>query len=399
MANIQRRGKNGDRFLIRVTLGTDVSGKPIIKSMTWKPDRPYTEKQLLKEAERQAALFEESLRNGTSSVDGNIKLVDFIPMYLNDVQEQLSPNSMTAYRRVIDCFIIPALGHLKLKDIKPAHIQKFINLLSTGDYRLDGKEGKKYAPATVHRYYVVLQSILHHAYSLELIAKNPSDGKKIKLPPIGEQKTEIYDPNELSQMLKCLKKEPLMFQLLIHMAINTGCRRGELVALEWKDINFDTGVATISKSAYCVKGEHAGIKSTKSGKTRKITLPDYIVEMLLQYKKEQSNWRYTLGTAWEGDDWIFIQDTGCIIYPTSPTQMFSDFLEKHNLPHRTFHSLRHTSATLSLINGTDIKSVASRLGHSQLKTTDRYVHAIEETERLAAQNLGNFINSLTEDAS
>ena len=79
--------------------------------------------------------------------------------------------------------------------------------------------------------------------------------------------------------------------------------------------------------------------------------------------------------------------------------MFSDFLEKHNLPHRTFHSLRHTSATLSLINGTDIKSVASRLGHSQLKTTDRYVHAIEETERLAAQNLGNFINSLTEDAS
>ena len=89
MANIQRRGKNGDRFLIRVTLGTDVSGKPIIKSMTWKPDRPYTEKQLLKEAERQAALFEESLRNGTSSVDGNIKLVDFIPMYLNDIQEQL----------------------------------------------------------------------------------------------------------------------------------------------------------------------------------------------------------------------------------------------------------------------------------------------------------------------
>ena len=398
MANIQRRGKNGDRFLIRVTMGTDVSGKQIIKSMTWKPDRPYTEKQLLKEAERQAALFEEGLKSGTASADGNIKLIDFIPTYLEDMQEELSPNSMSAYMRVIDNFIVPALGHLKLKEIKPTHIQKFVNLLSTGDYRMDGKEGQKYKPATVHRYYVVLQSIMSRAYSLELISKNPSDSKKIKLPSIGEQKTEIYEPEELSAMLKCLKNEPLMFQILIHLAINTGCRRGELVALEWKDINFNTGVATISKSAYCVKGEHAGIKSTKNGKTRKITLPDYIVEMLLRYKQEQNNWRYTLGTAWEGDDWIFIQDTGCIMYPTSPTLMFSDFLAKCGLPHRTFHSLRHTSATMSLINGTDIKSVAARLGHSQLKTTDRYVHAIETTERKAAQTLGNYIQDLVNRA-
>ena len=398
MANIQRRGKNGDRFLIRVNMGTDVNGKQIIKSMTWKPDRPYTEKQLLKEAERQAALFEEGLKSGTASADGNIKLIDFIPTYLEDMQEELSPNCMSAYMRVIDNFIVPALGHLKLKEIKPTHIQKFVNLLSTGDYRMDGKEGQKYKPATVHRYYVVLQSIMSRAYSLELISKNPSDSKKIKLPSIGEQKTEIYEPEELSAMLKCLKNEPLMFQILIHLAINTGCRRGELVALEWKDINFNTGVATISKSAYCVKGEHAGIKSTKNGKTRKITLPDYIVEMLLRYKQEQNNWRYTLGTAWEGDDWIFIQDTGCIMYPTSPTLMFSDFLAKCDLPHRTFHSLRHTSATMSLINGTDIKSVAARLGHSQLKTTDRYVHAIETTERKAAQTLGNYIQDLVNRA-
>ena len=91
--------------------------------------------------------------------------------------------------------------------------------------------------------------------------------------------------------------------------------------MEWKDINFNTGVATISKSAYCVKGEHAGI-----------TLADYIIEMLLQYKQEQDRLKQSLGTAWEGDDWIFIQDTGCIMYPTSPTQMFSDFLEKTDYP-------------------------------------------------------------------
>lgn len=399
MANITRRGKNGDHFLIRVTMGTDVSGKQIIKSMTWKPDKPYTEKQMLKEVERAAALFEERLKNSTASVDGRIKLIEFIPTYLEDMQDELSPNSMSAYKRVIDNFIVPALGHLKLKDIKPTHIQKFVNLLASGDYRMDGKEGKKYAPATVHRYYVVLQSIMSHAYGLELIQKNPTDTKKIKLPSIGEQKTEIYEAAELSAMLKCLKKESLMFQLLIHLAINSGCRRGELVALEWKDINFNAGVATIRKSAYCIKGEHAGIKCTKNGKTRRITLADYIVDMLLQYKQEQDCLKQMLGTAWEGDDWIFIQDTGCIMYPTSPTEMFSDFLEKNGLPHRTFHSLRHTSATLSLANSTDIKSVAERLGHSQLKTTDRYVHALEATERKAAQTLGGYIQSLADSTS
>ncbi len=78
--------------------------------------------------------------------------------------------------------------------------------------------------------------------------------------------------------------------------------------------------------------------------------------------------------------------------------MFSDFLERNELPHRTFHSLRHTSATLSLANGTDIKSVAERLGHSQIKTTNRYVHAIETTERKAAQTLGNYIQNLANRA-
>ena len=392
MATVQKRGNS---YLIRVSCGYDVFGKQIIRSMTWKPDKQYTEKQLKRELDKQTALFEESVLNGKASADGNMRLADFIPQYLENVKEEMTPNTMTAYKRVIDCFIIPALGHLKLKEIKPMHIQKFVNLLATGDYRQDGKEGEKYAPSTVRRYYVVLQSIMHNAYSLELIPSNPADGKKIKLPSIGEQKTQIYTPDELAEMLECLKDETLMFQILIHLAINTGCRRGELVALQWSDINFDTGVINISKSAYCAKGQPIGIKDTKTGKSRKVAIPQYCIDMLIKYKAEQNERKAILGTAWEGDDWIFIQDLGGIMYPTTPTLTFTKFLKRHNLPHKKFHALRHTSATLALINGINIKSVAARLGHSQLKTTDRYVHAIEETEILASQTLGNYITSLT----
>ena len=80
------------------------------------------------------------------------------------------------------------------------------------------------------------------------------------------------------------------------------------------------------------------------------------------------------------------------MYPTTPTLWFSKFLKRHNLAHKKFHALRHTSATLLLSNGTNIKNVAARLGHAQLKTTNRYVHAVEQAERDAADTFENLLH-------
>ena len=82
------------------------------------------------------------------------------------------------------------------------------------------------------------------------------------------------------------------------------------------------------------------------------------------------------------------------MHPNTPTEQFNDFLERHELKHIKFHALRHTSATLSLLNGANIKQVATRLGHSQLSTTNRYLHAIQEADRTIADSLGNTITSL-----
>lgn len=229
--------------------------------------------------------------------------------------------------------------------------------------KANGKEGKL-KPATVQRYYVVLQSILHNAYKLELIASNPADSAKIKLPSIGEQKTEIYNKEELAELLAALDGEPLQFQCLIHLAVITGCHRGELVALEWKDIDFSSGTITVSKSAYMRTGEPVGIKYTKTHKSRKVAVSSYCLDMLRQLHTEQLEKRLQLGTTWKGEDWVFIQADGSIMYPSSPTLMFDKFLKRKGLPHKKFHSLRHTSATLSLMSGVNIKTVSSRLGHS-----------------------------------
>ena len=93
-----------------------------------------------------------------------------------------------------------------------------------------------------------------------------------------------------------------------------------------------------------------------------------------------------------GDNWVFTQADGKPMYPTTPTLQFTKFLKRNDLPHLKFHALRHTSATLLLSNGTNIKNVATRLGHSQLKTTDRYVHAVEEAEKQASNTFENLFN-------
>ena len=106
--------------------------------------------------------------------------------------------------------------------------------------------------------------------------------------------------------------------------------------------------------------------------------------MLRQHRAEQLQTQLLLGDQWQGDEWIFTQADGKPMYPSTPTLQFSRFLQRHDLEHKKFHALRHTSATLLLSNGTNIKNVASRLGHTQLKTTNRYVHAVEQAEREAA---------------
>ena len=114
--------------------------------------------------------------------------------------------------------------------------------------------------------------------------------------------------------------------------------------------------------------------------------------MLKQFRAEQAQNQLLLGDRWQGDNWIFTQADGKPMYPTTPTQWFSKFLKRNGLEHKKFHALRHTSATLLLSNGTNIKNVASRLGHAQLKTTNRYVHAVEQAEKEAANTFETLFN-------
>ena len=384
--------KRGDTYRIRVSCGYDINDKQIMRSMTWKPTPGMTKKQIEKELDRQTVLFEEQVRSGEFLQDGNIKLGDFCNQYLEILRtsESVARTTVAMHERAINHYILPSLGHIKMKDLKPIHVQKFIQEISkelpNTSTRNRNQPTMKLKPATIKRYYVVLQSILSRACKLGVISTNPATSSKIDLPQQGQAEIEIFTKEEASKMLSCLNNEPLIYQALIHLAIVTGARKGELIALTWDNIDLKTGTIIIKQSNYKLTGEEIKTKTTKSGKIRSVSIPPYCVSLLKDYRVHQMQEQIKAGDQWNDENWVFTQWNGKPMHVNTPSHWFSKFLAKYDLPHRKFHALRHTRATLLLANGTNIKTVSSRLGHSQLSTTNIYLHSIEEADRAASQS-------------
>lgn len=387
MANISERKDKNDNIIsyrIRVSRGYGAKGeklKPYEK--TYKPEKGMTKRQIEKELQRQVTLFEEECRTGMISTNKNLKLSAFCDMYKDIKKATLAPRTFEYYGQVIEQLIIPLLGHIKVTEIRPAHIQQFVQYLQ--------KEKPNTSPSTIKKKLSVLQSVLTQAVKLDIIPVNPADSKKLTLPKAIAPKVEIFSKQEAAEMLECLENEELQYQCLVQIAIMTGARLGELLALKFSDIDFRSNKITIERSAYKCKGQPIAVKPPKDYEVRTITVNDYCIELIRLLKAEKERERLRLGTAWNGDEWLFTQWNGEIMNPQTPTKWFSKFLEKNGLKHRKFHSLRHTSATLLLYGGVNLQQVRERLGHADISTTNKYLHCLAEADTEAANVLGNML--------
>lgn len=390
--------KPNGTYLIRVSCGLDGSGKQITRSKTFKPSKPNLSYQRLnKEIDQFIAAFELEVKTGGKSASfDKITFSEFCDKYLEQKKTSLSPNTYVFYEMIIRTELIPMFGTMKLKELRTYHVQQFIQYLATEKKRNDGVEGGISA-TTVRRYTTVLRSILTLAYKLDYIDEDVGNSRKIEFPKEAPTELEVYTLEEVSDILKALETEPINIKTLVEIAIFTGMRRGEIVGLKWGDIDFQNQKIFVKRSIYKTKDEKAQEKAPKSKYgIRTISIPEQLCKTLVAYRAQQDKHISFLGDAWKNLDYVFTEEDGYVMNPQTPTKQFSRFLKRHGIRHLKFHGLRHTSATLLLANGCDIKTVSTRLGHADIDTTNIYVHALESTDRKAAQTFDNFLSKVNQ---
>ena len=299
--------------------------------MTWKPDDKMTARQIEKELNKIAVQFEEKVKKGvTIKIDNKIKLHEFCDIYLEMQKKTLSPTTYSYYNSVIENYIKPALGHIKLAEVTTMHLQKFIYALSE----------KNISAASIKTYYIVVQSLFCFAHKMNFLEYNPSATTKLNFPKAAPAHTDILDENNIKKLLECLENEPIMWKTLIHLALCTGCRRGELAALQWDDISWEKHQINICKSLYYAKGEK-NIKLPKSNTSNRIiAVPSYTIELLKQHRTNQLELKLYYGQEWNKHNMIFTDKKGDYILVNAISKWFTHFLKRNNLPHIKFHALR-----------------------------------------------------------
>lgn len=192
------------------------------------------------------------------------------------------------------------------------------------------------------------------------------------------------------------KTIPEQIRIMFNLAIYTGLRKGELLALQWGDIDFNEDYIQVSKSVTIVDGKPVCKTPKTKTSTRTVSIPHFLSKRLEGLHKSQKGLIAKVGDYWQGDNWVFTQDNGRMMNYSTPYQALQDTINRYNkgrpteeqLPLIPFHGLRHTSATLLIASQQDVKTVSNRLGHAQTSTTmNIYAHALQESDRKAADAL------------
>lgn len=401
MASIEKRTtKKGVSYTITVSNGYDITGKKIREKATYTPDATLTPKQQEKALQTFVFEFEQRVKQGKFLSGEKITFKDFAIKWLAEYgKHQLAVTTYDSYYTSLNKHIYPLIGHYRLSQIKPLHLQSIYN-----KWIAEGLQ-----PATVKKRHAVIRVILKTAVQWQILDYNPCE--KVQLPKANRDISDIkyFTPEQVNIFLQALNESypaiSTQLKLFFILAIYTGMRRGELVALTWNDIDFTNNMINIDKST--TVGARGVINKGTKNKTsiRTVSIPPSIMELIKSYRIEQSELRLKLGDKWAGNNHIFIQWNGKQMYPDTATHAFRDLLIKHNssdkvknnpelrLPLIPLHGLRHTNATLLISsNKIDIKTIQSHLGHASSTTTlNIYAHPLAELEKGCADALENMI--------
>lgn len=304
-----------------------------------------------------------------------MKYKEWLGIWLeNYVEPTAKLRTYETYRQMVEKRIAPRFGEYNLNDLTPAEIQPFITELLNN--------GKGLSVSTVNLIITIFQSSLKTAFALGKINEYTAD--KIKRPKIKQKSVSCFTVTEQKKIEQAVLSDKRSKILGIVVCLYTGLRIGELLALTWADIDLQKGLLTVNKTCHDGKlngkfGRIIDEPKTESSK-RVIPIPKQLIHTLKELKKTEKS------------EYVVSQN-GQPVTIRSYQRSFSLLLEKLNIPHKGFHSLRHTFATRALECGMDVKTLAEILGHKNATVTlNRYAHSLMEHKQDMMNKLGKLFN-------
>lgn len=381
--NIQKRGENS--YYLTYSSGRGQLGKR----------KRYTRTVHVRNergAEIELAKFITEIDNGHYTTSENLTFEEFINMWRElHVETNLEPKTFYRYEQLLQR-ITPALGHIKLKNLEPEHFLQFYKNLQEDGIRKDGKKGGL-STLTINHHRVLISSILEKAFEWNKLSYNPA--LRAKSPPVVRKEVLYYNAEQTLDLLLAIEDEPIMYKMIVILALVTGLRSEELIALLWNDFDYKNMTVSINKAYQYTPSTGMYLKGPKNvGSYRTLALPECLMPLIWEYEAWQVNKEEIIGSKWIYTGHIFTGIYGDHLFINTPTKWFNTFLERKNLPHITLHGLRHTNATLLLSNKVDYKTVSKRLGHAKTSTTvDIYAHWLKEVDRESAETLNDLFKA------
>ena len=288
------------------------------------------------------------------------------------------------YKNYIDNHIVPSIGKIPLKKLTSLDIQKFYNKMRTSGRvkRFKNMKNKGLSNKTIRGVHMMLHGCLEQAVKERILPYNPTNGCRI--PPKEKKEMKVIPQEKIGAYL--IQAQQYGVLPIFYLELCSGLRRGELLALQWDDLDFETGVLTISKQVSLVRGKIVmSVPKTKSS-IRKLVLPPAVVQVLREYRESvHSRWMFPSPV---------LKDLP--LNPGSVYDRLQLILEHANCKQVRFHDLRHTYAVMAIKSGDDIKTVQENLGHATAAfTLYVYGHVTALMKQASADRMEQLIRSIS----
>ena len=389
--SIEKRGKNSYRLIC--TNGYDLEGNIIRHTKTIHGTK--------KDAEVELAKFVTDVQDGLVINGKSLKFSEFTEIWKRDYgSKELAPSTYKRYCRMLETRLLPYFGHFYINKIRPIDIMQFYDLLErdTQLVRKKNNNGKKtlkpLSGKTILEHHRLLRAMLHRAVYWQMIVTNPAE--RVQPPKAKKPKRKSYDDGQTKILLENLEQlsvEDTKYKVAIILTVFTGVRLGELMGLEWQDVDFKNGIICINRSSQYLSdmGIFTKVPKTESS-IREIAIPEFIISLLEEYKLWYEEQKSFYGELWTNSNRLFVQADGKPMHPSTISKWFVKYVSTIGLPVINFHGLRHTNASLLVAQNIDIAIISARLGHAQVSTTlNFYVHPLLSHNRKAGYALENLL--------